>query len=293
MRFLDRWLRPRVDTEKNILLTGVPRSGTTLACHLLNGLENCVALHEPMEVRDLIAEPDGQKRLQQIHTFLHSNRKLIQNKGRAISIHRDGKVPQNPVVESKDKSAPRKLDVSRGEIEITGDFSDESLLVIKHPAIFTALLPLLTSEFKVFAVIRNPISVLGSWMTVPFGMSEGHAPAAEGVDEKLRTGLADIDDVLQRQLYLLDWFFEQYRTHLAAENILKYEDVVASAGRALAVIAPNATDLNEVLKSRNKSKIYDADAMDRAGEALLATDGAYWDFYSKDDVRAVLDAASE
>ena len=32
----------------NIVLTGIPRSGTTLTCHLLNKVPNVVALFEPM-----------------------------------------------------------------------------------------------------------------------------------------------------------------------------------------------------------------------------------------------------
>jgi len=32
----------------NIILKEIPRSGTTLVCHLINKLPNFVALHEPM-----------------------------------------------------------------------------------------------------------------------------------------------------------------------------------------------------------------------------------------------------
>jgi len=35
-------------TAQDILITGLPRSGTTLTCHLLNKLPNSVALHEPL-----------------------------------------------------------------------------------------------------------------------------------------------------------------------------------------------------------------------------------------------------
>ncbi len=34
--------------HNNIILTGIPRSGTTLICYLLNKIPNTVALHEPM-----------------------------------------------------------------------------------------------------------------------------------------------------------------------------------------------------------------------------------------------------
>ncbi len=288
MKFFSRFRKPRVDLSKNLLITGVPRSGTTLSCHLLNGLDDCVALHEPMEVRDLMAETDGPKQIQQIHTFLHENRILIKKKGRAISIHRDGKVPDNPVVEAGDNSGKRKLDVSRGEIEIPGEFTDKTYLVIKHPAVFSGLLPKLVKEFQVFAVVRNPISVLGSWMTMPFGVREGHAPAAEGVDPKLKKELAAINDTLDRQVHLLAWFFHQYKTYLPSTSIIRYEDVIATQGQALSVVVPSAKTLSAPLQSRNKSKVYDAVAMNEAGERLLASSGAFWDFYQPKDVEKVL-----
>lgn len=288
MKFLSRFRRPRIDTSKNLLITGVPRSGTTLSCHLLNGLDDCVALHEPMEVRDLMSESNTTRQLQQIHTFFHDNRALIKAKGRAISIHRDGKVPDNPVVEANDKSGKRKLDISRGEIDVPGTFTNDTFLVIKHPAVFTGLLPRLVTEFQVFAVVRNPISVLGSWMTVPFGVREGHAPAAEGVDQKLKEALANIDDTLDRQIHLLSWFFERYKTYLPASAVIRYEDVITTQGQALAVVVPSAKNLTAPLKSRNKNKIYDSAAMKEAGQRLLSSSGAFWDFYQPDDVKKVL-----
>jgi hypothetical protein len=36
-------------SENDVVLTGLPRSGTTLTCHLLNKLPDTVALHEPMQ----------------------------------------------------------------------------------------------------------------------------------------------------------------------------------------------------------------------------------------------------
>ena len=288
MKFLDRWLRPRVDLQKNILLTGVPRSGTTLTCRLLNQLPNVVALHEPMEVRHFASDPDDKHKLQRIHTFLHQNRRLIEKKGCAMSVHRDGVVPENPVIEAKDNSGRRELCISRGQIKIPGPFSAASLLVIKHPSVFTGMLPLLVSEFQIFATIRNPLSVLGSWMSVPFGVSDGHVPAAEGVDAKLKADLAGISEVLPRQIHLLSWFFEQYATYLPESHIIRYEDVIQSNGRALSALTDAAINIETTLESRNRNKLYDAEAMKVAGEALLQSDGGYWKFYDREDVRLLL-----
>ena len=39
-------------SETDIVLTGVPRSGTTLICYLLNKVPDAIALHEPMAVAE-------------------------------------------------------------------------------------------------------------------------------------------------------------------------------------------------------------------------------------------------
>jgi hypothetical protein len=45
--------------RQTVLITGTPRSGTTLVCHLLNQLPDTVALNEPMQPRHFNDEPDA------------------------------------------------------------------------------------------------------------------------------------------------------------------------------------------------------------------------------------------
>ena len=44
---------------RNVLVTGTPRSGTTLICSLVNKLPDTVALHEPMNVWEFADCRDG------------------------------------------------------------------------------------------------------------------------------------------------------------------------------------------------------------------------------------------
>ena len=53
---------------RNLLLTGVPRSGTTLCCHLLGQASDTVALFEPMHVMDLPTEQTAAR--QEVEIFL-------------------------------------------------------------------------------------------------------------------------------------------------------------------------------------------------------------------------------
>src|SRR5918994_219582 len=83
-------------SDNNILVTGTPRSGTTLTCHLLNKLPEAVALHEPMRVRDFAAMEDHAAVGRAIRGFCDDQRKSILERKRAISKQADGSVPDNP-----------------------------------------------------------------------------------------------------------------------------------------------------------------------------------------------------
>ena len=276
-------------SANNIILTGLPRSGTTLTCHLLNKLPDVVALHEPMDVFNFVNKEKRDLIHKDIELFYKATRRSIEKHKIAISKQVDGEVPDNPITDQHSTAGyRRKQIVSRGEIKIKKKLGKNYLLVIKHPSAFTALLNDLTIYFPCYAVIRNPLAVLASWNSVPFPVAEGHAPAAEQFDEELKNALSKIRDKTERQLYLLSWFFEKYQKVLPRSSIIRYEDIIKSGGEALNVIAPQAAGLAEVLASKNRNKVYDESRMRSLQEKLLKTQGAFWEFYSKDSVQELL-----
>jgi ribosome-associated protein YbcJ (S4-like RNA binding protein) len=274
--------------ERNVILTGVPRSGTTLICHLLDKLPDTVALHEPIKLRPRSNERGYEVTCDEIEAFFEQTRKSILATGKAISKHTDGKVPDNPYENHYASGQFRKKKIVRGEICIAKPVSDDFLLCIKHPAAFTALIEFLVRRFPCFAIIRNPLSALASWNSVDEPMSRGHAPAAERFERRLATKLASISDKLDRQVYLLSWYYEKYQTYLSPEAILRYEDIVSSGGKALSVITPQAAILDEFLENKNKNKLYNHELMLALGEKLLRTGGAFWEFYSRQSVELLL-----
>jgi hypothetical protein len=272
----------------NVLITGTPRSGTTLTCHLLNKLPDTVALHEPMRVkafeslsRDEIDE--------EIRRFCEEQRTSLRLRGRAISKNVDGVVPDNPIGEGRSADGLRKRLVSKGEIVVDKPLSADFMLVIKHNSAFTAVLETLVIRFPVYGVIRNPLATLASWSSVEFSASSGYARAAERLDPDLKARLSAIDDDLDRQICLLDWFHGQFRRHLGDEAILRYESVVGTGGRVLSMVNPRAEGLREPMESRNTNKLYDVAVTFRIGERLLASDGAFWEWYSRESVESLLE----
>jgi hypothetical protein len=269
----------------NVLITGTPRSGTTMTCHLLNMLPDTVALHEPMQTGQFKGE-DGP--VAAVERFCEEQRLSILERGLAISKQVGGAVPANPVGTSRTNSGLRKRVVSKGQIAIDKELSPDFTLAVKHCGSFTATLDRLVTRFPVYAIVRNPLAMLASWSTVEFAVQQGHVPVAEGLDSDLKSTLASIDDVLDRQIQVLIWFHERIRRYLPEEAIIRYESIVETGGKALAVVRPDAAALAEPLQSQNTSGLYDHERMVQIGERLLKTDGAHWESYSKESVEHLL-----
>jgi hypothetical protein len=275
-------------TGNDVLVTGTPRSGTTLTCHLLNKLPDTVALHEPMKVKTLSDLTSPDEICPAIGRFLAEQRHSIANDGKAVSKNVSGAVPDNPFGSSRSHQGLRQSMASKGKIDIEKELSPDFWLVIKHNSAFAAVLGQLVECFQVYGIIRNPLATLASWNSVDFGGQEGHAGGAERLDPELRANLAGIADRLDRQIFLLGWFHERYRRFLPDRSVIRYESIVETGGRALAVVQPEARVLTEPLENRNANKLYDHQLMLRMGERLLQTAGGHWEFYSRESVERLM-----
>ena len=263
------------------LLTGVPRSGTTLACALLNRLPDTVALNEPMLVGEFPHNGPATAWRRRIRCFCREQRRTLRGDGTALARTADDGIEDNTFGAVKDARGLRASLLTRKPIVVAKPLPAAFTLVLKHPNAFTAMLGGLAGEFRCAALVRDPLAVLASWNTLPLALRDGHAPAAEALDPRLAASLARCSDRLQRQLRLLSWYFEVYQQHLPPERILCYEALVASGGRALATIVPSAARLSVPLSNRNASALYDSERMEVLREGLWASGGAYWDFYDR------------
>jgi hypothetical protein len=126
--------------QENIILTGIPRSGTTLTCHLLNKLPQTVALHEPMNVDQFSKLESREVICQEIRQFFQEARASISYRKEVLSKNILGAVPDNPVGEARTQSGLRQSISPLGLIKVKKELDPGFLLVIKHPAAFTALL---------------------------------------------------------------------------------------------------------------------------------------------------------
>jgi hypothetical protein len=273
--------------KRNIVLTGPGRSGTTLTCHLLNKLPNAIALAEPIapgKFEHLL--PDVEAVCDGIQNFYRKMRRMARTRGVVISKHVDGVVPDNPkaVVDGV-----RQRVVEKDEIPVGKELRPGFFLAIKDVAMFTSLLPTLAERMPCYAIVRNPLSVMASAHSLkqqPKKRKNPSAIARYSPEDVAR--IRSMPDPLSRTLARYDRTFELYAEHLPPETVIRYEDIVASGGKTLKVIVPSARFLEEPLELRNTNPLYDRDEMLRMGERLLASEGAYWRFYSKESVEDLL-----
>lgn len=272
---------------RDVLLTGLPRAGTTLACHLLNTLPDAVGLDEPMRLKRLARLRFHTLIVGGFERFFARSRRSILETGRVESRGVEGQDATNHVSETRDAVGRRQDLTRRTQVKIDKSLSENFQLVIKQPSGIAPLLSALEGRIPTYALLRNPISVLASWNSVAMSMYDGHVPAEERLDSRLRRKLAGTEDRITRQIVLLSWYFERYRAQLPGDRILRYEDMISSGGRTLGVINAGALELDEPLESRNRNKAYEPAQLKEFARRLLDTDAAFWDFYSREDVNQV------
>ena len=272
------------------LLSGVPRSGTSLCCRLAGALPDTVALSEPIRRNAFGGMDTPHERLRPYRRLSRGRRgREFWPQRRASSVQVDGRLDDNRTASRHTDAGLRRLRGEWGEIAIDKPLSARFTLLIKHNALFAALLPRLTESFSCLALVRNPLSVLASWQTVDLPVHRGRIPAGEELDGDLRRALEREPEVLGRQLIVLDWFFGQFLAHLDPHDIIRYEDVVESGGVALFRRLGHARARPVELMSRNDSALYDEAMIDTLLKALLDGGGCWTRFYGREDCERVAD----
>ncbi len=207
---------------KTLLLTGVPRSGTTLTGALLNRLPDVLAISESIVFGGLDTRPEA---LRTISGFVQGVREAALRDGIAPTKTDGDWTSDNFVGPPKTDGGIRPRAGSVQALPIGKALSPDFLLCIKQPALFTALAEELSQQYPLAAIIRSPLAVLASWQTVDFHIQDGRMPQAERLDPDLAARLASIGDRLDRQVELIAWFLATY-AKLPEKRVFRYEDLV-------------------------------------------------------------------
>jgi hypothetical protein len=264
------------------IITGVPRSGTTMLCRILCEVPNVIALNEPIERHFF---PNADEARSAISSHFQKFRKSLYFDGKAIARTREGQIVDNAY--SRKGGGARKRVVQRTDIQFQKALQPDFTLLMKHCAEFTLLLPELAEDYEVFAVIRNPLALLSSWRSVQVPVSKGRVSKADRLNPAFYTALQQLEgqDLISKQLYILSWYFEKY-AKLPDGNLVYYENLVQHPVGAIRQILGEKTPDNLVMvKLDNRNASYQDLYIKALSKRLLASEGAYWNFYTREEVK--------
>ena len=269
------------------LLSGVPRSGTSLSCRLAGELPDTVALSEPFNDRLEEIQSDPRGACVRIGELVAQVQEEILVERQAPSLQVGGRLYDNIVVPKSSEDGLRTRQSEWGRMSIDKPLTDRFTLVIRDNAVFAALLPHINALFPCLAMVRNPLSVLASWQTVNLPVHRGRLPGAELFDPYLHRTLEQEPDLLRRQILALDWLFDRFHAHLPPENVIRYEDLVESGGLALFRRLGHLRAGPVTLANHNENVQYDEATIDALLEVLLESRGSWTRFYRPADCEEV------
>lgn len=263
------------------IITGVPRSGTTMLCSVLCDIAGTIALNEPVDGHFF---PNPQAAKSAIRNHFQKFRRSLYFEGKAVARTKSGQIVDNAY--SRRGEGDRQLVIKRTSVQFQKTLQPDFTLLMKHCAEFTLLLPGLTQDFEVYALVRNPLALLSSWRSVQVPVSKGKVAKADRLAPDFQAALQKLEnqDLLSRQLYILSWYFEQY-SQLPSSHIIFYEELVLNPEKTIRQILGGKTPGKlEVGSLQNRNASYYDPQVKELSSRLLASEGAYWNFYTREQV---------
>jgi hypothetical protein len=205
-----------------LIVTGIPRSGTTLTAALIDDLEDTVCLSEPTW-QDMWAREteDADAYVQRLlEDFARVRRDLLDGNG-VIDRRRPDGTPVSDYFRDGAGSC-ELVDFRRSGLP------ENFLLGMKHNAHYSCVLPQIVAQpaFDVVAIVRHPLDVIRSWQSVDIPIRQGRLPAAETLWPEMADVARQTDDVLLRQVLIYERFCERFVALRGKLALLRYEDIV-------------------------------------------------------------------
>ena len=220
----------------DLIITGVPRSGTTLAAAIIDQAPNCLCLSEPDGhvdlMREAVSPEDFVAKLCQEFDVV---RRTILGGGSVLDRRRADGAPVTDYFSDPRPDGRREPAVTIRSISRPG-LSPDFVLGVKHNALYAAVLPEIvrSGRFRVVAIVRDPVAVLMSWRTVDLPISHGRLPAGERFWPELAAlGRADLD-LTDKQIRICDLLLHRFAQLADRIAVIPYEVFVTDPSLLLA-----------------------------------------------------------
>ena len=207
---------------RDLIVTGIPRAGTTLTAALVDGLDDTVCLSEPtwQDMWSREAASPAAYVQQLVDDFARVRRDLLAGNGIVDRRRADGTAVSDYF---HDGDQPYEL----VEFRRSG-LSENFLLGMKHNAHYSCALPQIAAQpaFTVIAIVRHPLDVIRSWQSVDIPIRQGRLPAAEMLWPEIADIARQTNDILLRQVLIYERFCERFIALREKLALLRYEDIV-------------------------------------------------------------------
>lgn len=236
---------------RNVIITGVPRAGTTLAASKLDAEPDSVCLNEPEWHRPNPALSAGGFAQAIMQDFFYLREKMLAGEPVMDRRLENGSAPTN-YYDTEMKVVNYPL-VRKG---LSADFT----LGIKHNGPYLSVLPELAAlrDFEIYAVIRHPLPVLRSWRRLHLPVSEGRMPNAVLYWPEMKALTETRIDLLEKQVHMLDAMFARIDQQAKHLTILRYEDFSGKNPQRSDALTPEDSEIVKMLKKNapNVMKYY-------------------------------------
>lgn len=216
---------------RNVFVTGIPRAGTTLACALIDGLDDAVCLSEPQWQADWpLHTSDADAYVARLRSdFARVRQALL--RGEAVTDRRDANgavVSDYFPPDTRGSAAPAPAPIAFRRAGLSADF----LLGMKHNAHYTCVLEQLVEQpdFVVLAIVRDPVATLLSWQSLDLPVSRGELPAARRLWPEIAAIERSSEPLLVRQARIYEAFCARYLALRDKLLLCRYRDMVADPG---------------------------------------------------------------
>jgi len=227
-----------------MIITGIPRSGTSYLCKVLHETANCVIINEPTEIMSMVKTREDLQNIQKLYTTLRD--KI--NTGQAVI----NKVVNHKMIEDTAKIPSDQQYNLYYPVVTRPDF----LLGTKNPLMYMARLPWLHQlmpDSKIVALIRHPLDTIASWKNSFKHLAQvsiHQLPAGHAEDKLLqdwqRQKLFQIEKTdnlaLKRALF---WAYLAEQLYISRNFLLviRYEDLMSNPELHLKKIFNSITGL--------------------------------------------------
>jgi len=219
----------------DLIITGVPRSGTTLAAAMIDQAPDALCLSEPdNHVELMTSATDAEDFVARLGREFDAIRRTVLSGGSVLDRRRADGAPVTNYFTDPGPDGRRETAFAIRAVARPG-LPPDFVLGVKHNALYAAVLPeiIRSARFRIIAVVRDPVALLLSCRSLDLPISRGRLPAGERFWPELAAlGQAEFG-LLEKQARIVDLLFSRFAQFSDRIDVIPYEVFVADPGRLL------------------------------------------------------------